>query len=393
MTGVAAFALGLVVGAALVALVALVVRATRRRPPALEATPPVLAPVVHEPATSDAPDRLERALDAIPMGIVLTDARGEIVYRNASTATAAGTRHGAALVDDAVRTSIGGALAGRTERHPLVLFGPPRRTLSIVASPLMTNREVSGVIVLIEDLTERMRLDAVRTDFVANVSHELKTPVGAIALLAETLEGEGDLAVIERLAHRLQTEAERLARIIDELLELSRIEVAGPDQTHPLDAIVLVGEALDRFRAAAEHQGIAFRMHCTDDHLTVNGDRTQLVSAIANLLDNAIKYSEPGSTVDVALARSTDDDEEWIDIVVADHGIGIPPNDLERIFERFYRVDRARSRGTGGTGLGLAIVRHVAQNHGGRVEVTSTEGEGSTFTLRIPLMPAKEVDK
>jgi two-component system sensor histidine kinase SenX3 len=240
-----------------------------------------------------------------------------------------------------------------------------------------------GAMVIVEDITERSRLDAVRTDFVANISHELKTPVGAIAVLAEALAGEDDPAIVQRFVGKMVDEAHRVARTIDDLLELSRIELGGEAVRDVVRADVVLEDALERSRPLAERRSITLQLGDVSEYITMLGDRRQLVSAIANLVENGVKYSEP-STVVVVSAHT---DGQWVELRVADHGIGIPSRDLDRIFERFYRVDRARSRETGGTGLGLAIVRHVATNHGGTVDVVSTEGEGSTFTLRIPAGP------
>ncbi|HEX6570254.1 MAG TPA: ATP-binding protein, partial [Acidimicrobiales bacterium] len=265
----------------------------------------------------------------------------------------------------------------------LELFGPPRRMLSVRAVPLESETRPSGVLVVVEDTSERRRLENVRRDFVANISHELKTPVGALALLAETLLDEDDPGVTKRLAERLANEAFRVGNTIDDLLELSRLEVATGLATDRVAVGQFVREAADRVRPAAEQRGIDIDVPEPSLRLAVVGDRRQLVSAVTNLLDNAVKYSEAGSTVTVG-ART---DGTWVDVAVRDNGIGIPRRDLERIFERFYRVDRARSRDTGGTGLGLAIVRHVASNHRGEVRVESREGVGSTFTLRLPAGP------
>ena len=237
------------------------------------------------------------------------------------------------------------------------------------------------MLVVIDDVTDRRRLEAVRRDFVANISHELKTPVGALALLAETLLAEDDPAVAQRLAERMLAEAFRVGRTIDDLLELSRIEADEEARRDDVPVHLVIAEAVDRVRPAAEQQGITIEVEEPPQRLAVAGDRRQLVSATYNLLENAVKYSDQGSSVQVR-ART---DGRWVDIEVEDHGIGIPRRDLERVFERFYRVDRARSRETGGTGLGLAIVRHVASNHAGEVRVESAEGEGSTFTLRLPV--------
>jgi two-component system sensor histidine kinase SenX3 len=221
----------------------------------------------------------------------------------------------------------------------------------------------------------------VRRDFVANISHELKTPVGALSLLAETLVDEEDRAISRRLAGRMVNEATRLANTIEDLLVLSRIESEEAPEREAVPIHLVLAEAVTRIRPAAEQAGIDIRTAEPDQHLAVMGDRRQLVSAVYNLLDNALKYSDADSVIDVGAGT----DGRRVDITVADHGIGIPSRDLERVFERFYRVDVARSRQTGGTGLGLSIVRHVVANHDGEVTVDSRLGEGSTFTLRLPL--------
>ncbi|HZJ27526.1 MAG TPA: ATP-binding protein, partial [Acidimicrobiia bacterium] len=236
---------------------------------------------------------------------------------------------------------------------------------------------------------EARRTESIRRDFVANVSHELKTPIGALALLAETMASGGDLAVTQPLAARMLREADRLTRIIDDLLDLSLIETQESLERTPVGAAALVTEAVDRVRAQADAADTPLLVTDATPDLAVVCDRGQVVGAITNLLDNAVKYSDPGHTIECTVGR---DDDRAI-IAVRDHGIGIPARDLERIFERFYRVDRARSRATGGTGLGLSIVRHVADVHGGDVTVWSSEGEGSMFTLTLPLdasSPAEE---
>jgi two-component system sensor histidine kinase SenX3 len=237
------------------------------------------------------------------------------------------------------------------------------------------------VLLLVEDLTEARRIEAVRRDFVANVSHELKTPVGALAVLAEAMTDEDDLGVVHRIAARMIDESHRVSRTIDDLLELSRIELGEEPVRDVVDVIDVVEGAIERSRPLAEARTTAIELLELSEGVDVLGDRRQLVSALGNLVENAVKYSEVGSSVQVRVRV----EGQWVELMVADHGIGIPVQDHDRIFERFYRVDKARSRDTGGTGLGLAIVRHVATNHRGDVQVSSQEGEGSTFVLRIPL--------
>jgi two-component system sensor histidine kinase SenX3 len=274
-----------------------------------------------------------------------------------------------------------GAISGQESEQDLQLFGPPRTRLRLRALVLTDDDQTVGAAVYVHDISEVHRVDNVRRDFVANVSHELKTPIGALELLAETLATEGDPEVARPLIERLAKEAERLGLIVDDLLDLSLIETQEAVTAEIVAVDALVDEAADRLRPSAMVGGIALQVHHASDGAAIEGDRRQLVSAIVNLLDNAVKYSEAGKVVTVETVRRDDD----VVIVVIDDGIGVPSRDLERIFERFYRVDEARSRDTGGTGLGLAIVRHVAQAHGGDVSVESIEGQGSTFRMRLPV--------
>jgi len=239
------------------------------------------------------------------------------------------------------------------------------------------------VLVLAEDQTESRRVEEVRRDFVANISHELKTPVGALALLAETVEDAADDAdAVRRFAGRMRQEASRLTVIVQDLITLSRIQAAEPvPDPAPVELDTVVAEALDRCRMKANARGITLAS-LGDRNLAVLGDEDLLVTALRNLLENAVGYSPERTKVVVTTTKLGDGGAE---ISVTDQGIGIPERDLERIFERFYRVDPARSRATGGTGLGLAIVKHVIAAHGGRVTVRSEVGAGSTFTLWLPL--------
>ena len=241
------------------------------------------------------------------------------------------------------------------------------------------------VLLLVEDQTERRRVEEVRRDFVANTSHELKTPVGALALLAETVEDAADdPEAVRRFAGRMRQEANRLTNLVQDMITLSRIQAAEPiPDPAPVDLDAVVAEALDRGRMKAGARGI--ELAATGKRgLSVQGDEELLVTALRNLLDNAVAYSPEKTKVVISTELVGRD---IVDLSVSDQGIGIPERDLERIFERFYRVDPARSRVTGGTGLGLAIVKHVTAAHGGKVTVTSKEGAGSTFTLRLPLRP------
>jgi two-component system, OmpR family, sensor histidine kinase SenX3 len=238
------------------------------------------------------------------------------------------------------------------------------------------------VLVLVEDRTQAQRVDAMRRDFVANVSHELKTPVGALALLAEAMqEAPDDPDAVRRFAGRMQQESYRLSALVQDLIDLSRLEVTDP--LVPADRVSIdevVARAMDQLRLAAQQRSITL---VAGGHrgLQVLGDEGQLVTALRNLIDNALSYSPEQTRVGIGVRRSGD----LVEICVADQGLGIPEADQGRIFERFYRIDPARSRRTGGTGLGLAIVKHITTNHGGEVSVWSAEGAGSTFTMRLPL--------
>ncbi|MCU0282884.1 MAG: ATP-binding protein [Candidatus Nanopelagicales bacterium] len=253
----------------------------------------------------------------------------------------------------------------------------PRLSLRVRVSPM----EDGSAFVLVEDMTEAERLDHVRRDFVANVSHELKTPIGALSLLAEAVaEGRDDPEAVARFSARMVIETRRLTTLVNDLMDLSRLE--GIDPLHPMAPVLVddvVAQACEDVRLLAREQEIRL-LRGGITGLSVLGVESQLTTAVRNLLLNAINYSPANTKV----AVSTGQAEGSVTIAVTDQGIGIPTVELDRIFERFYRVDQARSRDTGGTGLGLAIVKHVCANHGGHCDVWSRVGEGSTFTIRLP---------
>ena len=434
-------------------------------------------------ASSDA-IRLRRSLDTLTQGVVLCDETGTVIYRNGRANALMVSRHGDALAAQAVTEVLEDAWHDGSAERTLDLYGPPRRTLQVRARQIDDGRRPLGVIALIEDISERRRLEEIRRDFVANVSHELKTPMGALGLLAETLVSEPDPEVAQRLAGRIHNEAFRVSRIIDDLLDLSRIESEEAPPREPVLVNLVMADAIERVRATADQRGIEIVLHEPSPPVAVMGDRRQLVSAMHALLENAITYSydnskvvvtglvqranvddpvsgrlpalveevpipeavvidvdkrdgdagaqgpvEPVFTPEILEAYTPDEgtsaasqatgttgppaaaggaegdpagsgpaetpaaampswrieERDTVRLSVQDHGIGIPARDLDRIFERFYRVDHGRSRVTGGTGLGLSIVRHVANNHQGWVDVESREGEGSTFTLVLPV--------
>jgi two-component system sensor histidine kinase SenX3 len=237
------------------------------------------------------------------------------------------------------------------------------------------------ILLLAEDRTESYRLDEVRRDFVANISHELKTPIGAVSLLAEALQAASDEPEqVRRFAKRLTKESERLARITQEIIQLSRLQAADAlTKPEVVDIDHVVALAIDQNRVAADSRRVTI-VSGGDAGAEVYGDEPLLAVALHNLIANAIQYSPEGSRVGVGGTNA----DGIVEIAVTDQGVGIPEEDLDRVFERFYRIDQARSRHTGGSGLGLSIVKHVVQNHGGDVRVWSQVGNGSTFTIRLP---------
>jgi two-component system sensor histidine kinase SenX3 len=325
--------------------------------------------------------RLAAALDALDDGVIIIGTDGHELVRNTSAERFRDARHSDAAAAELIDRLAALALQGEVCERELPLFGPPREVLVVSALPLELRGTPSGAVVIVRDMTEQRRTDSVRRDFVANVSHELKTPIGALALLAETLAPTDDPETARVLSDQMLRETDRLVRIVDDLLDLSLIEAQETPTRDRMPVHVLLEEAIERVRALALAKGMPLRYTPPTEDLAVECDPTKLLGALTNLLDNAVKYSEEGGAVELTADRVAD----RVVISVRDHGIGIPSRDLERIFERFYRVDKARSRATGGTGLGLSIVRHVAQVHGGEVAVESTEGQGSIFKLALPL--------
>ena len=323
-----------------------------------------------------------RVLDVIPLGIVVADENGGTVYRN-TTADALVDSWVDGVVGRLVVERLVAAAAGGSSSEQVRTPGSSSHILQVVARPLQSDDGsvgVVGAVVILEDITERSRQESVRRDFVANVSHELKTPIGALSLLAETLAAETDPDVVGRLSARIETESQRVGSIIEDLLDLSRIEGESPDRVELLDLAGLAAQVVERVLPIAEQRGISIRLEVgSGAHLEAS--RNQMVSMMRNLVENAVKYSDDGGKVTVGLGS----DDDGVRFEVADEGIGVPERDIERVFERFYRVDRARTRETGGTGLGLSIVRNVVHAHGGRVDLSSTEGSGTTVLVRLPV--------
>ncbi len=334
---------------------------------------------------SGLPGGVASVLSVLPSSAVVVDGEDRVL-RASSAARAFGLVSGdRLLVDDLLAMARLVRRDGeiREKEIEVVRGRKEGRWFAVRVAPMGSN---GLVLVLAEDLTEFRRVEAVRRDFVANVSHELKTPVGALSLLAETIEeAADDPEAVRRFAQRMQHESARLTNVVQDLITLSRLQGGEPGaEPRPVAVDDVVHEAVDRCRLKAEPKDITLAVGGRED-LRVTGDEELLVTAVRNLIDNAIAYS-PEHTRVVVCTRQADGGH--VEISVTDQGIGIPEADLERIFERFYRVDPARSRRTGGTGLGLAIVKHVTTRHRGEVTVWSKEGSGSTFTIRLPLLTA-----
>ncbi len=325
--------------------------------------------------------RLRLVCETIPQALIVCDELQEVRLSNHNGLD---QQRWSPLVDSAIDELLRSPPTAERLTRNVELHGPPPRSLVVTAMPLEEAGERFGTVAFVDDLSERRQLEQLRRDFIANVSHELRTPIGALGLLGEALSGEMDTEVVTRLANRITTEAERAGRMIEDLLDLSRIEAHGLHELQLVSVDTVVRSAIERVKPMADLKGVDVSSPRAG-FLAVPGDEAQLVSAVSNLLDNAVKYSDGGSSVRVKVRSGADG---WVEVSVRDKGIGIPAKDLQRVFERFYRVDRARSRETGGTGLGLSIVRHVAENHGGEVTVSSCEGRGSTFVLRLPAVPA-----
>lgn len=281
-----------------------------------------------------------------------------------------------AILDDVARD---GEIRDTEMELPRGPIGSGTVALHLRAAPLGTRH----LLLLAEDRTEARRIDAIRRDFVVNASHELKTPVGALGLLAETVaEAADDPVAVRRFAGRMQTESRRLAALVHDILQLSRVQAEDSlAAVTEVDLAQVIGEAVDRARTSATARRIT--IEAAPEPVVVRGDHDLLVTVVRNLLDNAVAYSDPGTRVGVG--TTVRHEEGIVEIAVVDQGIGIPAEAQPRVFERFYRVDPARSRDTGGTGLGLSIVKHVVADHGGDVTVWSEPGHGSTFTVRLPL--------
>jgi two-component system sensor histidine kinase SenX3 len=329
------------------------------------------------------PEGVAQVLSVLRSLAVVLDAQDEVIKASPGASAFGIVRSERLVVPDLVDLVIAVRRDGRIRSIELELPRGPVGGGTLAVSARVAPLGMRHVLVLIEDQTDARRIDAVRRDFVANVSHELKTPVGALRLLAEAVQdASDDPEAVVRFSGRMQHESQRLSHLVQELIDLSRLESRDPlKDAAPVGVDVIVEAAIDRTRELATAKGIDITAH-GEQGLKVFGSEAQLTMAMGNLIENAVNYSAGKTRVGVTVRRTGD----LAEVSVTDQGIGIPGSELQRIFERFYRVDPARSRMTGGTGLGLSIVKHIAQNHGGDVRVWSAEGSGSTFTLRLPLL-------
>jgi two-component system sensor histidine kinase SenX3 len=332
-------------------------------------------------------EMLAHIVSLSPVGIVVVDTYRDVVYTNHRARELGLVRD--RLLDDrawlAAQRTLSTGEDVEVDLSPRKRALPGRSGLSVRGHVrLLTEEDRRFAVVYVDDQSEHARMEATRRDFVANVSHELKTPVGAMGVLAEALLASADDPDnVRRFSDKMVVESRRLADMVGELIELSRLQGAEPlPDLEAVDVDTVVAEALSRYKVAADNADIAIASDSPTGYIVL-GDQPLLVTALANLVSNAIAYSPNGSGVSISRRRRGDN----IEIAVTDRGLGIAAADQERVFERFFRVDKARSRATGGTGLGLAIVKHVAANHNGSIRLWSQPGTGSTFTLSIPAYP------
>ena len=337
--------------------------------------------------TPDLPEGAADVLGVIGRAYVLVDEVDGVVRANPS-AYAYGLVRGHTLVHSDIVEMIADVRRDGVVREGE--FELPRGPVGqgfIVVHVRMAPLGGEHILILADDRTEITRTATMRRDFVANVSHELKTPVGAVGLLAEAIESAADDEVaVRRFTKRLAKESQRLAALVQDIIELSRLQSADVVQAgEEVDMSKLVNEAVDRTALIAGEQDIEIKVGGVKN-ATVYGDSDLLMTAVRNLIENAIRYSPEGTTVGVGIS----DRNGLVSVTVTDQGPGIPADEQERVFERFYRLDSARARSTGGSGLGLSIVRHVMESHGGEVTLWSQPGQGSTFTLRLPRLESEE---
>ena len=330
--------------------------------------------------------RTETILERMGEGVVVLDERLQPVFANVSARTLLGlpeTSLPQRLPSEELATLAWRSLReGRSIEQVVELWFPTRSSLRSHVAPI----EESGVVVVVQDVTQELRTQRLRREFVSHASHELKSPVAGVQILAEAVReaAKDDPAAVAAFADRIVTETDRLAHLIADLLDLSRLEETGAVPDTPVDLSGVVAAEVRSFAHLADRGGTTIESD-VQPGVWVRGERTQLGNLVRNLLENAVRYTPEGGRITVSLER----DETQAIVTVADDGIGIPLEAQERVFERFYRVDRARSRDTGGTGLGLAIVKHITELHGGTVGVESELGRGSTFCARLPAIASR----
>ena len=333
------------------------------------------------------PDLLVKTLNSLDRDSLILDKKGDAIFTTSNIEKLNILKDGKIFIEELLalirvvrRTGVKQESSFEIPRGPI---GEGKREIQVSISILS---ESGLVLVIIDDEGEKQRIDAVRRDFITNISHELKTPITALSLNSDALlEVKNEPDQVVRFADRIKQQAGRLNDLVQEIINLSKLQDADPlDVAKAVSLLEVVKEAIDQCETNAEARKISINLE-KEDSATVLGNRDQLVMAVHNLIENAINYSASGTNVTVVV----EGDDEIAEITVKDQGIGIAQGEIDRIFERFYRVDPARSRATGGTGLGLSIVKHVAQNHGGEIKVWSAPGVGSTFSLRLPKINEK----
>ena len=333
--------------------------------------------------------QLIAALDSLNYGIAIYGQDDQLIHTNPYASSFLSGVHSGALIADAIdelfQTRDGQEVIDQEldvfdNSHPSSVTHSRKKTFYIILRELSIEGNQIGSVVTIEDISEQERLESVRRDFISNISHELKTPIGAIALLTETLLGEPDTDLVQKFAPNILQETERLSETIDDLLSLSRIEHGSTDSFNQIDLLKCIEQAIDRVNTFAKQNEVTVLTSFPPAPVHLFGDELQLTSAFYNILENSVKYKRINQGNVHLTVQQLDD---FIEVEISDNGIGIPTKDLDRVFERFYCVDRSHSGS--GVGLGLAIVRHVIVNHEGVIRIESTEGVGTTFFIQFPI--------
>ncbi|MEC9210443.1 MAG: HAMP domain-containing sensor histidine kinase [Actinomycetota bacterium] len=333
--------------------------------------------------------QLVTALDSLNYGIAIYGQDDQLIHTNPYASSFLSGVHSGALIADAIdelfQTRDGQEVIDQEldvfdNSHPSSVTHSRKKTFYIILRELSIEGNQIGSVVTIEDISEQERLESVRRDFISNISHELKTPIGAIALLTETLLGEPDTDLVQKFAPNILQETERLSETIDDLLSLSRIEHGSTDSFNQIDILKCAEQAIDRVNIFAKQNEVTVLTSFPPAPVHLFGDELQLISAFYNILENSVKYKRINQGNVHLTVQQLDD---FIEVEISDNGIGIPTKDLDRVFERFYCVDRSHSGS--GVGLGLAIVRHVIVNHEGVIRIESTEGVGTTFFIQFPI--------